>query len=114
MRSRPEQHLLLELGRRVADARRSRGLTQEGLGELVGLDASSVSRVERGKRWLSFDALVRLARVLGVSLGALLDLDLELPVPEPASEDADLLRTIGRLSPARRELLLRLAKELAP
>lgn len=44
------------------------GLTQGQLGELVGMDAPAISRIERGHRNLSFAQLSKLASALGLEL----------------------------------------------
>ncbi|HEX2049867.1 MAG TPA: XRE family transcriptional regulator [Actinomycetota bacterium] len=53
-----------EIGRRVAEARRAVGLTQEDLAEALGLDRTAVSKVESGKREIDSLELARLSRVL--------------------------------------------------
>jgi transcriptional regulator with XRE-family HTH domain len=62
-----------DLGQKVRDARRAKGMSQEALGEAVGLDKSWVSRIESGAAGLG-EALVqarRIADALGVPLDAL-------------------------------------------
>jgi transcriptional regulator with XRE-family HTH domain len=108
-----DHDLLREIGRRVARARRDRGWTQERLAEAIGIEAVTMSRWETGDRALSISTLADVARVLGVRLGDLLDADRPLPAPRHGAEQTELLRVFGRLPPARRELLLRLAHELA-
>ena len=44
------------------------GLTQSQLGELVGMDAPAISRIERGHRKLSYEQVSRLAAALGLEL----------------------------------------------
>lgn len=53
--------------------RRKRGLSQAQLAELVGVEQPTVQRWEKGKRLPDLDSLARLAAVLGVSPGALLE-----------------------------------------
>jgi len=64
--------------------RRIAGLTQEQLARKSGVDASLISRLERGsRRRLSYDNIVRLARALNLEPEEL------VPVaPKPAAEDA--------------------------
>lgn len=54
-----------EVGLRVAEARRSAGLTQGALGAELGIDRTAVAKIERGKRTVSSLELAELARVLG-------------------------------------------------
>ncbi|MCL5959469.1 MAG: helix-turn-helix transcriptional regulator [Chloroflexi bacterium] len=54
-----------ELGRRIAEARRKAGLTQEDLGTAVGLDRTAVTRIEQGRRGLDTLQMTAIADVLG-------------------------------------------------
>lgn len=56
----------------VRATRKSRGLTQETLGELAQLHPTYVSSVERGERNVSIDTMERIAGALGVDLPGLL------------------------------------------
>ena len=53
-------------GRALRDLRRASGLSQEQLGERVGLSQSTISAIERGELDPSRGALVRVLDVLGV------------------------------------------------
>jgi DNA-binding XRE family transcriptional regulator len=59
-------------GRRIADKRRRRGLTQIQLARRAGVDQAVISRVERGRQRPRIDTLQRLARGLGMSVADLL------------------------------------------
>lgn len=63
------------LGRVVHRQRITLGISQEDLADRVGLDRTYVSGIERGIRNPTLLVLLRLARVLGVPAGALLDSD---------------------------------------
>jgi DNA-binding XRE family transcriptional regulator len=52
------------MGRRLAEARRSRGLTQQQVAERMGVTKGRVSQIERG-RISGQDVLVRFATALG-------------------------------------------------
>lgn len=52
-----------------------RGLTQQKLGELAGLEAPSISQYETGKQWFSDDSLANLARALQCSPAQILEHD---------------------------------------
>jgi transcriptional regulator with XRE-family HTH domain len=54
------------VGRQIRTARRERGLTQEKLGERVGLDRKTINRAENGRITLTLDALVAIAAALHV------------------------------------------------
>lgn len=50
----------------IKQSRQEAGLTQAELAKRVGLQQSSISRIENGKRPLTVDQLWRMAQVLGV------------------------------------------------
>lgn len=52
------------IGERIRSRRLALGLTQQDLAQRLGKDQSSVSRIERGQRTLSIDALQDIAAVL--------------------------------------------------
>ena len=56
------------LGRRIAQARRERGLTQEALAERVGVSQTSIVRIEKGHTSPSVPNLIAIADTLGLSL----------------------------------------------
>ena len=107
-----DEELLRDIGQRVARARRERGWSQEQLAEAIGIQPVTLSRWETGDRALSLSTLGRIAVVLGVGLGDLLDVSRELPVPEHGPEAAELLRGFDKLTPTQRDLVLRVVREL--
>lgn len=60
-----------ELGLRLAAARRKAGLSQEQLGDRVGVERRTVQRYESGERDPRFTDLLLLADALGVPLADL-------------------------------------------
>ena len=65
--------LALELaGRRIAEARRAKGLTQKQLGDKLKLPQSQISRIERNPDRSTVRTLKRIARALGVNVRALI------------------------------------------
>ncbi len=54
-----------EIVRQLREARRSEGMTQEHLAELVGTKKSNISRLESGRYNPSLDFLVKVADGLG-------------------------------------------------
>lgn len=57
-----------EFGERVRFLRRARDLTQQDLAESMGVDISTISRLERGVQPVSVYRLPALARALGVEI----------------------------------------------
>jgi transcriptional regulator with XRE-family HTH domain len=62
-----------ELGARIANLRRSRGLTQEQLAEAVDRSVEFISLVERGINAPSVSGLERFAKALKVEVRDLFD-----------------------------------------
>ena len=63
----------VEFGKRLQECRKSRGITQETLAELLGFASKQhVSRMERGVESCSLDVLVELSGLLHVSTDYLL------------------------------------------
>jgi transcriptional regulator with XRE-family HTH domain len=107
-----DQELIKGIGRRVAQARKDRGFTQEALAEAVNIEAVTLSRLETGHRALSLSTLASISKVLDMGIGDLLDSGRELPAPENSPEEVELLRLFCGLTDSQRDVLLRLAREL--
>jgi len=68
---RPVQHVLSDVGRRIAELRARRGWTQDVLAERLEVSAKYVQSVERGQENLTLETLAGIAAELGVSLSML-------------------------------------------
>lgn len=60
-----------KLGQRIRDLRLTRGWTQEKLAERAGVHEKFLGAVERGERNVTLRNISRIARGLGVPIGAL-------------------------------------------
>lgn len=58
-----------ELGKRIKDLREKRDMNAQRVAKLAEMSPGYLSEVERGLSAISFEKLVRLAEVLGVSVG---------------------------------------------
>lgn len=67
------KRLLRNVGRRIAEARVARRLTQERLAERLGVSARYVQSVEGGDENLTLETLDRFATVLRIDVAALLE-----------------------------------------
>lgn len=56
---------LVRLGNGIRTLREELGLSQEALADAAGIDRSHMSRIERGKRNVSFLNICRIAEALG-------------------------------------------------
>ena len=63
-----------EIGKRIAEYRRERKLTQEELANRIGISAQALSQYERGMRYPDIEILKSLCTVLGVSSDYLISL----------------------------------------
>jgi len=72
--NRRAREVMQQLGGNVQRLRRKRGLTQQRLAELAGLDLSYTQRVERGRINVTLGTLVTFADALEVPPSALLRL----------------------------------------
>ena len=76
-RDKYEQELAEEiqayhLGEAIKEARLSMNLTQEQLGEMVGVQKSQISRLEKGRR-VSIASMARLFKAMGIPLSLEID-----------------------------------------
>jgi transcriptional regulator with XRE-family HTH domain len=65
------RHLQRDLGRRIAEVRAERGLTQEALAEKVEVSVRYVQSVEGGRENLTVETLAKLGNTLRVAVAAL-------------------------------------------
>lgn len=59
------------IGDHIRAARRTRGLSQEKLAELAGMDRQAINRIEQGHQAALIDNLIRIAAALDVPLADL-------------------------------------------
>ena len=64
-----------QIAARVRDCRLQRGISQAGLARTAGIGQGSLSNYELGKRGLSLEAAVRLAKALGMTLAELVSIE---------------------------------------
>jgi transcriptional regulator with XRE-family HTH domain len=67
--SRPSQEdkNLIAFGKKVANMRLKRNLTQDQLASKTGLSIDTIGAIEQGRRWARLTTLHKLAKGLGVS-----------------------------------------------
>ncbi|MEY8386043.1 helix-turn-helix transcriptional regulator [Oscillospiraceae bacterium 38-13] len=101
-------------GQRVAQKRKELGLSQEALGEKLGVSRQSIYKWESGNALPEVEKLVALSRLFGVSVGWL------LCVEEPASGDGGLTgarlaeEIAARYAPSpRRRMAVKIAAAVA-
>jgi transcriptional regulator with XRE-family HTH domain len=85
-----DEAILRELGRRLANARLQRNLTQTQLATESGVSKSTVQRLELGAAATQLSGFIRVCRVLGVIER------FDLLVPEPVPSPVEQLKLAGR------------------
>ncbi len=95
--------------------RRERRLSQERLGELVGVSYQQIQKYENGRNVIGVDRLHRIARALGVSAARLLEPEGRVAEPGPPPylkpEEQELLDRFRAIRNRRlRALVLELAR----
>ncbi len=66
-----EQQLMKVFGKRVAEVRKSRGVTQQQLAEATGMSVVAIAYIETGKRWARMGTLNKIAKHLKVNISDL-------------------------------------------
>lgn len=74
------------LGKKIQKIRKTRGITQEKLAELVELDTSSISHIENGKYYPSAENLEKLLKVLNVTPSELFMMEANAPTKDLIEE----------------------------
>lgn len=97
-----EQKELVQFGERVRNRRNALHYNQEYVAEKTGITLRFYQMLERGEKSLSLDTLMRLGRVLNISVDYLLFGELGQTLEEPV---AGIFR---ELSPKQREDALKL------
>jgi transcriptional regulator with XRE-family HTH domain len=105
---------LADQARRIREARRERGLTQEQLAEATGVSRSAVAQWETGRAGQITGNLSRIATILGISVEWLLyGANKKAPAEAASADELALLRLYRECSPTDRHFLLTTARRLA-
>lgn len=94
----------MNLGWRIAEHRRSRGMTGEELGRRVGLSKSQISRIESGQRQPGLTDLAYIADVFGTTVDSLLGVEPAGSVALAARVMRDDLGADEKVGPMRRRM----------
>ena len=79
----------MTIGQRIAQKRKELGLSQEALGEKLGVSRQSIYKWESDTALPEIDKLIALSRLFGLSVGTLLGVEDPAPAAE-ASQDGEL------------------------
>ena len=93
---------LMPFADRLANLRKQRGLTQEGLADLIGLTKTQVYRYERSNAQPTLDVIKRMAIALSVSTDELI---FEEDERKPDDNMALLLEGVNKLDPDEKHVI---------
>ena len=106
MTGRPPSKEATDFGKRVADARRQRGLTQCELADLLGVSQKMVDYFERRASNVTADVVCKLADALRISADDLLGLQPARAKPGPKSKLQRQVEQIERLPLAKQKAIV--------
>ena len=86
MQDRDTNEILKNIGRRIAELRAEKKLTQERFAEVAGITPQYLQRLEHGRQNLSIGTIVRIAKLLGATFDDMLapPTSLEVKVGRPS------------------------------
>ena len=96
------ENIYLEIGKRIRQQRKARGLTQEEFAEKLSTTMQYISRLERAKNKVSIEYLYRIAEALDCSIYTLLPAT-QLPQRKFFSED--LMYQLEHCTPKQKQFI---------
>ncbi len=99
----------IHIGKRIAEVRKSRGLTQTQLAELIGINQRLVSDYEVGRAGITAEMLARFCSVLQCPADSLIrDSPIQQKPPQnsPSLKLVKRFKQIEQLPPAQQKVLL--------
>ena len=84
------------LGARIQELRKDKGLTQDALAELAKMESTNLSKIENGHKWLASRTLESIARALEVEPHELFNFNNTKPKPKIKTKK-ELIKTIEYL-----------------
>lgn len=94
------------IGRRIKQARRNRGMTQERLAEALSVSVGYISQLERGVTKINLDTLAAIAARLDCELSELVT---GVSVLQDRYLERELAQLVDRMDGRQRKLLLEIA-----
>ena len=68
-----EKEVYQKLGQNIKKYRLEKGLSQESLSELLGVNSKFIGHVERVERFISLKKLIQLTKILDIKLSEIFD-----------------------------------------
>ena len=98
------------LGTIIKGFREEKGLTQQQIADLVLMHRSNYSKVEKGERELSLEAINKIASYFGLNIDHLLNAEQNIP-QEITTEDKSLMeqvKLIAQLEPDEKNMVFKM------
>ncbi len=92
-----EKNFFQQLGKRMATLRRSRGMTQVQLAEMLGCSQQRVVSLEKGRRRVPVTDLPTLSKALGISIAELIGVETRQAKRGPTSKLQHQLEQLAKL-----------------
>jgi transcriptional regulator with XRE-family HTH domain len=103
----------LPIGKRIAEQRKARGLSQQALADQLCLSQKQITAYETGKAHLNDEMIVRFALALGISADEMLGLkDIEASLDSPSLRFTRRIRELEQLSEAKKKVILQVLDDL--
>ena len=100
---------LISVGQRIAQARADKGYSQAMLAEKANISVSQLSNIERGRKSLSAEVLLRIAEALQVSADGILFTD----IPQVHKEiESQMDVNLNNCTVREKEFILKLIKDI--
>ena len=104
-----KSNFLISVGRRIAQARADKGYSQAMLAEKANISVSHLSNIERGRKSLSAEVLLRIAEALQVSADGILFTD----IPQAHKEiESQIDVNLNNCTVREKEFILKLIKDI--
>ena len=100
---------LVSIGRRIAQARADKGYSQAMLAEKANISVSHLSNIERGRKSLSAEVLLRIAEALQVSADSVLFTDIP-QIHKEVERQIDV--NLNNCTAREKEFILKLIKDI--
>ena len=97
------------VGRRIAQARTDKGYSQAMLAEKANISVSHLSNIERGRKSLSAEVLLRIAEALQVSADSILFTDIPQVHKKVESQIGD---NLNNCTAREKEFILKFIKDI--
>lgn len=95
---------MIEIGQRIAELRIRIGISQQRLAEMLGVSRPTITQIEKGKRKVSVDELVRLSEIFNLSVDNLLCSKEKLKVILAKSQERKEVELPTRINVPQRNL----------